>query len=343
MNRGLIPGLAVLAYVPFVFYIAGRFPPAKAAVIGMLGAALVLPVGAGYDLPLLPLLDKQVLPSAALLVALLLKVPRRQAQLSRKFVFGLFALNVLCAIGTFLTNPESYSVGVLKQVFMPGLRARDAYSLSIVTLGYVFLPFYVGAIASRNVSDLESVLRILVKVGLLLSLLCLYEVRMSPRLHEIVYGYAAHGDFGQTRRWGGYRPQVFFYHGLVAAFFMLNATLATTVAFRIRMPLGLKFLKLNWVLPYMMLVLVLCKSTGAIAYATFVVPVMLIFKSRTQLLIAVCLALIVVTYPYTRTTQAFPTDTLLTWAESISVERAASLNFRFSHEEHILEKSLDAG
>ena len=62
----------------------------------------------------------------------------------------------------------------------------------------------------------------IVAAGLVYVPFCLFEVKQSPQLHVIVYGYMPH-DFGQQVRFGGYRPMVFLGHGLLVAFFMSTA------------------------------------------------------------------------------------------------------------------------
>ena len=55
--------------------------------------------------------------------------------------------------------------------------------------------------------------------GLIYIPLCLYEIRMSPQLHNTIYGFYQH-DFVQTMRAGGWRPTVFLQHGLAVGLFM---------------------------------------------------------------------------------------------------------------------------
>lgn len=54
----------------------------------------------------------------------------------------------------------------------------------------------------------------------------LYEVRLSPQLHRIFYGYFPH-SFAQQVRGGGFRPVVFLQHGLWVAFFAMMMTVVT--------------------------------------------------------------------------------------------------------------------
>ena len=59
--------------------------------------------------------------------------------------------------------------------------------------------------------------------GIVYAPLCWFEVRLSPVLKLMVYGYADRGamDFGM--RWGGYRPIVFLSFGLETAWWMCCA------------------------------------------------------------------------------------------------------------------------
>jgi hypothetical protein len=240
-----------------------------------------------------------------------------------------------------LTNRQTFYYGRVNPVVLPSLSATDFPGLVLEDVFYDFLPFYLGAIAITTPAALTSMIRIVVKGGLLLTPFALFEVRMSPNLHLWTYGYAAHMGFEQTKRWGGYRPQIYFYHGLVAAFFLMMTTLASAIATRTRIGLGALYGR--WVLPYLTVVLVLCKSTGALLYAVAGIPILLLSKAKTQLRISVIIGLIVLSYPYTRTTGLFPTDALIEWAQNLGERRAGSLAFRFEHEEAVLEKAIESG
>lgn len=64
--------------------------------------------------------------------------------------------------------------------------------------------------------------RFLVIAGLIYTVPMLYEIRMSPQLHTIFYGYFPH-SFGQQARGGGFRPVVFMGHGLLVGFLRLSS------------------------------------------------------------------------------------------------------------------------
>lgn len=335
MNHGAWPGLVLLAYIPVIWFFFARFSAVKAAAMSLLGATLFLPEDAAFDLPVLPPFDKHSIPAIVATIALMRQLPKRALAPPVRFLMVLGALNVLGAVGTLLTNRETHVVGVMNRVVLPGLQLYDFPGLFTDHFVYYYLPFFVGAVTITSLDSARVALRLLVKAGLLLSLFCLFEVRMSPNLHTWIYGYSPHPDFSQAVRWGGYRPSVFFYHGLVAAFFMMLTTLAAGTCVRARIGMGMLG---RMTLPYLMVVLILCKSTGAIITAVAFLPLLLLLQPRTQLAICVVVCAVVMTFPYTRTVGLFPTQALVDWASSISPDRAASLLFRFTNEDAVLEK-----
>ena len=87
--------------------------------------------------------------------------------------------------------------------------------------------------------------------------------------------------------------------------------------------------------------LVLCKSLGALIIAIILVPIALLCRPRVQLLIAVCIAGIVMTYPILRGVNVIPVLDIVNFAEDIDQARAQSLAFRFSHEDVLLEHARE--
>ena len=85
-----------------------------------------------------------------------------------------------------------------------------------------FLPYLVGRLYLTDVEALRELALGMIIGGLCLIPLCLFEIKMSPQLNYIVYGFGAFGAFEGTR-WGGYRPRVFFTSGLELGLWM-NAT-----------------------------------------------------------------------------------------------------------------------
>ena len=199
-------------------------------------------------------------------------------------------------------------------------------------------PLWLGRTFFRSRKDLKELLNFLVIAGLVQSLFLLVEIRLSPQWHTWVYGYGAHSDFLQTMRWGGYRPMNFMAHGLALALFMMVALLSAIILKKTGASRFRRF-KSKHVIWYLVVVLVLCKSTGAIFYSLLLIPLLFRAKPSTQMRVAAILAFLVAAYPMLRAAELVPVEELGQWAEGISEERAQSLMFRFDNEEILLEKA----
>ena len=171
--------------------------------------------------------------------------------------------------------------------------------------------------------------------GLVYIPFALVELRLSPQWHRWIYGYAQ-SNFDQTIRWGGYRPMIFMPHGLALARFFLAATFALVVLDRLRRRLvSLPTRLLAWL---QFLVLVACKSTGAIIFALAGLPLLIFSRPKRQLRVAVVLAWIAALYPVLRLSGIFPVDRLLEAAGgALPSERTGLLAFRFLNEDALLQ------
>jgi hypothetical protein len=182
-------------------------------------------------------------------------------------------------------------------------------------------------------------LGLLCLAGLAYSLPALYEVRMSPQLNNMIYGFFPH-SWIQHIRGGGFRPLVFLEHGLRLGIFMAVAVLATLGYLRARSAgkRGPLWLAALWLFG----TLVLCKTAGALILASLFAPVILFLGSRMQMLVAAMFAALVLFYPMTRSTGLFPVETVRSTLTSIvGPGRMASLDFRFRNEEVLLERAND--
>src|SRR5262249_17421221 len=157
-------------------------------------------------------------------------------------------------------------------------------------------------------SDIAEILRVLVIAGLLYSLPMLFEIRMSPQLHTWIYGYFPH-SFSQQMRDGGFRPIVFMGHGLLVAFFIMTTVVAAAAYWRT----GPCVFRLHPgpITGYLSVVLVLCKTLGAVVYAAVLVPLIRLTKPQQQLRIALLLVAIALLYPTLRAADLFPTRSLV--------------------------------
>lgn len=333
--------LALFAWPLVAIVLFNALPRREAVIWTVLGGYLLLPVRVGIDLPLLPPYDKDLAPSLVAILLCLSQAAKDRREIgpdaswlpstpATKLLLGLYLL------GPFLTtivNGDPVFVG--GGIYLRGLTPYDAFS---AVLGHMvlILPFFLGR---RYLADPEAhrlALVALMIAALAYSVLMLFEIRMSPQLHRWVYGFFPH-SFVQQIRMGGFRPVVFLGHGLVVAIFTTMALLAAIGVYRLsrgrgRMRAALAALWLG-------LVLVLCKSFGALLLALVFVPVIWVLAPRRQMLFASAIGAIVITYPALRGADLIPVQSLIDAAASIDIERAQSLEVRIVNEDRLLARA----
>ena len=172
---------------------------------------------------------------------------------------------------------------------------------------------------------------------LLYSIPMLFEIRMSPQLHRWVYGYFPNDAFSQQIRNGGYRPVVFFDHGLELAFFTSLAVIAALIGMRAKW--RLRGVPAVGVASYLSGLLVLCKSFGPVIYATVLAPLVLLTRPRTWVKISCAIVLLVCAYPALRDHGLAPTQLVSKAAAAISPARSTSFQTRVDNEGQLLAKA----
>lgn len=330
---------------PFVCVaLFARLSPRHAIIWGILGAYLILPPVAEFDLPLIPSMNKDSIASVATFLGCILIARQPVTMWSRVWPVRLLLLGfVLCAVPTVLTNREPLVFEVLTGSepirfitnHVPGLGLRDMLSIMIGQV-IVILPFFLGRAHLSDEAGLRAIIYALAAAGLVYSLPSLFEINFAPVINIFIYGFFQH-DFNQMIRNGGFRPIVFLPHGLWLAFFMATALISTAALTRASQDGQ----RLKWGLAtvYLAVVLNACKSLASLLYGMALVPVVLFLRRNTIIRLALIIALLAIAYPALRNLGVVPLDSILERAESVSAERAQSLGFRFNNEEHLLERA----
>lgn len=322
--------LALFLWVPVTVVAFTRLRPPLATMVCVLSGVMLLPEKLAVDPPLLPPMDKLSITAVWAFLCCLWKARERiAAARPLRGLDALFLLVVIGNVGTALTNADPLVTG---PVTRQGLTLYDAFAGSVKDVLSLYLPFLLGRAMLRTRRDLRDLMRVLAACGVVYASLALIEIRLSPQLHRWIYGYHQH-DFSMTMRFGGYRPMIFMEHGLATAMFVLSTALAAWSRWRAGEAKP-------WVAVYLTAVLVLCKSTGAIVYALFVVPVVAL-QTKPRMWLAALLALMVLLFPLLRGADVFPTDTLVEWAHNINEDRALSLWFRFDQEDQLLDRARE--
>ncbi len=319
--------LAMLAWIPILLYLFVRFPVQKAVVIGFIGAWLFLPQKAGFSFPGFPDYSRISAASYGILLATcIFDVGRFQ-----RFKLGWFDLPMLiwclCPIASSVSND---------------LGLYDGLSSALSQTVQWGFPYFLGRIYFNNLKGLRLLAVGIFLGGIVYVPLCLYEIRMSPQLHSMVYGYFPH-SFAQTARYGGFRPQVFMQHGLAVGLWMMAATLVGIWLWQAGVIKQVWRISMGWLVPVLLITFILCKSTGA--WLLFALGLVIFFAAR-QLGTALPLLLLIggiFFYPYYVATGQFTQlqqDKIISvMTEITNEERAASLGHRFKNEQILGDKA----
>lgn len=326
--------LALAASPIFVAVMMSRHSVERALIWSLMLCYLFLPEPpAVFDLPVLPQFNKHNIPALMVFVILLGRQEPMgpllpESALGRILVFTY----ILSPIMTALTNSEPVFFGL---VGLPGLGLKDAAALALDHF-LLILPFLLARRYLASGESQRELLRAFMICGLIYTPFMLIETRLSPQLNNWVYGYFQH-SFAQTIRFGGYRPIVFLYHGIWVAFFLMTSVVAGFALWRWQQGDGrMKYLAAA---VYLMVILVLAKSLGALLFVALLVPLVLLLTTRMQVRIAVIIAAIALTYPLLKGADLVPVDRMLAQAEKIDPDRAASLRFRFDNEDILMNRA----
>lgn len=311
-----------------------------AIAVTLIGGYLLLPPSVSIDPPLLPPIEKNTVAAISALVLAALFAAGASGEdrglpgwLPRNRV----ALLLICLLvaGAFLTvqtNGDRISTG---SRVLPALRLYDAFSI-IQGILVALVPFFLGRKFFADSEQHRVLLIVICVAGVGYSFLALYEVRMSPQLNRYLYGYFPH-SWVQHLRADGFRPVVFLRHGLELGIFICCAMLAAAACYRARVTANSwRFLAAAL---WLFMTLFLAKTLGAFLIAVVMLPLVLLLNVRLQLLAAGALGAIIMLYPMLRGADLVPTDSLVSFAESIDAQRAGSLQFRFDNEDILLERA----
>lgn len=309
--------------------------PHIAILITLVGGYLLLPVRVGVDLPMVPTLDKTALPNLSALALCLLVAGTAFRPFPKSLVItALLLLYAFTPAITVMTNRDPVAYGV---VFLPGQTPYDAVSM-ILREAIIIAPFILGFCYFNKAEHHRAILIAFIVGAIAYTLPILVEVRLSPQLHNWIYGFFPH-SFGQQVRFGGFRPVVFVGHGLLVAFFMTLAFLAALGMYRaVAKSSGIIFLGIS---AGIFVLLILCKTVSALIYAVLAGLMLLAFGKKALLRTAAVFAIIVLLFPVLRWLDVIPTHSMVELAQSFGEERAQSLEFRFDNEDRLLERAAE--
>lgn len=337
----------LIVWVALVLVLFPAFQRHRAVIAALLVGLLFLPqVGAGdsatqgiVPISLSPFhFTKDLTISYSLLFAVLLYDSQRLLSLRWQWFDLPIVVWCLCPLASALTNappPDGSSM------------VRDGLAQMLQQTTSWGVPYLLGRLYFSDPLTLRDLVLGVVLAAVVYAPLCLFEARMSPQLHRIVYGFAQH-SFGQTIRFGGYRPMVFFSHGLALAIWMTTALLMAAwlwwngAGTKSNGKKGQAKTFLGFALLVLLPTTVLLKSTGALVLGAFGWGILLLSRFVPLRLWMMLLAAIPPLYVTIRTSGAWDGKELVEQVkEDVGKDRAESLDFRLNNENLLIKRALE--
>jgi hypothetical protein len=317
--------LVPIALYGWIFVILALFsimPPRRAVIVAFIGAWRFLPQAA-ITFSGLPDLTKITATSVGALLGAVCFDMRRVLRLSPSWID-------LPMLGWCLIPMISST--------MNGLGAYDGTSVVLDRVLMWGVPYVMGRLYFNDLLAMRELAVGILLGGLLYVPLCLFEVRMSPQLHLLVYGFHP-GKFVQSIRFGGYRPMVFMGHGLMVGLWMASASIVAVWLWRTGAVQRVRGAPMALLAPVMMITTVLCRSMGALALLVGALAVLFVNRRMKLNLIVLAAVLGAPVYMFLRANNLWDARQLVEAATMISEERAASLQLRLDNEELVVGRA----
>ena len=315
--------LALLGWPLVALTLCATLPPRRAVIAAFIGAWLFLPM-ASLPIPGLPDWTKLSATCISLLAGVLIFDFERLSRFRPSWIDLPMAAWCLCPIASSLTNTLGLYDGLSTCLFM------------IVTWG---LPYIFGRLYFADMDGLRELAIGVFLGGLAYIPFCLFEIRMSPQLHTIVYGYNFQGS-EHSHRFGGWRPAVFMAHGLMVGMWMTMSSLVGLWLWTSGTLRRLRGIALPWFLVPLVVTAILCKSAGAVVLLLVGILILAWFHGFRNRAPMHLLGIVAPLYILVRISGLWSGAELVEAAKLVSAERASSLATRFDNEDRLSDKAM---
>ena len=316
--------IALFGWIPLILVLFTILPARRAVFAAYLIAWMFLPM-AGFKLPGIPEYTKVSATNMGVLLGVLLFDSGTILRFRPRLIDLPMAL--WCA-SSFVSSMQN------------GLGAYDGMSAmtnKVLTWG---IPYFIGRI---YLTDLKAVREMAVAMfigGLVYMPLCWLEMRISPQLHRLVYGYHQHA-FGMTWRFGGYRPMVFMQHGLMVSMWMATAALAGLWLWKTQAIKRLWGMPMGTLVAVLLITAVLCRSVNALGLMLAGIGVLYASRMVRSKVFLVLLIAVAPTYLVLRITGTLERKVLVDAVSVVMAEdRVQSFEFRLENEDLLVAKAM---
>ncbi|MEL6493891.1 MAG: O-antigen ligase domain-containing protein [Cyanobacteria bacterium J06623_7] len=324
----LPPQLIMLSWIPIVLYLFRKFKPIEAVIISFIVAWLFLPQQAGFALPGLPDYERM----SATVFGIILATIIFDLDRFKQFYFSWVDLPMAVWCLSPLLSSVSNDLGFY-----------NGFALLLIRTVSYGAPYFLGRIYLNDLQGLRKLAIGIFVGGLIYVPLCLFEVRMSPQLHRLVYGYHGNPSFIQTIRYGGFRPTVFMQHGLAVSIWMMAATLIGIWFWKTGVVKEVYGLHIRWLVGILLVTFILLKSTAAYGFLFLGVAFLFIaWQFHTSVTLLVLIISMSIYLQQNVVVDSTINERIIETLELVAPEeRVASLQFRFDNEELLKEKAKE--
>lgn len=320
---GILIPIALFGWIPFCLGLYLLLPARQACITAFILGWLFLP-SASYGIPGFPDYSKITVVGLGVLIAATALDTNRV--LSYRFHWIDLAIILTCT-GPFFSS------------MFNGLGWYDGVAAAVGRFLMFGVSYFVGRIYFTDLMALRDLAVGLCIGGLVYVPLCLFEIRMSPKLHLWTYGYLTSPMIRRTMF--GFRPNVFLDNSLNAGIFMATTTVVAfwlwqtkAVRYILQIPMGFVFGALY-------ITTFLCQVLGPLMLLH---GAMLVLWTSRRFNWRLPLAMMVLAAPLyigLRSTELWTGNALVGLASQISKERADSLRFRLINENMLVDKALE--
>lgn len=319
-----------------VFLALFYFLPARQAVLASyLGAWLFLPEMT-YQMDGLPDYTKLFATSFGIMLAVFIFDFRRLLTFRPKWVDIPMIIWLIVPVGASLTNELPVNS-----------RLYDGLSESLAQVILWGFPYFLGRIYFTKWTEIKELALGIIISGLVYSPLILLEMWQSPQLHRWVYGYHQH-LFGQTQRFGFWRPMVFMEHGLMVAFWIMSVAVLSIWMWQSGTIKQLEFKRLNVAIPmkyvaaFFGMLTVMMVSVNAWLWLSTGLTVLFLSKRFNTRWITILFLLAIPTYVTLQASGVWPSELTVDFATGLlGAERAQSLEYRYFNEEFLTARARE--
>ena len=328
----LLTHIAMMGWIPFILGLFLVLKPRRAVMVGFIMAMLFLPNNS-YLIPKLIDYTKFTAASMGLLLGACLFDWRTITNFRPHWVD---LPVVLWCIVPFISSMVN-DTGLYDYYGF-----YDGMSISLYQTFVWGVPYFLGRVYITDHQAMKELTIGLVIAALVYTPLCWFEIRMSPVLHNLTYGFTQH-SFLQTRRVGGWRPMVFMQHGIALGMFMGMSALTATWLWRSKNIKKIGILSIGMVALYLIFTTIMIKSFFAIVLMfTGIIGYYSVKVLRHPLPLLVLIA-IVPLYQFARASGSFTGESLVNVTEHVFGEnRSGSLKYRLDNEDIIIEHAVSA-